>query len=89
MNWWRDRWLEAKDNPNVTVKMWQPMANAEDDFKSKFLSEWPVNDAVYTREEVSKMLNRGDISEKRADEMLRMRYEVNRKGEKVIRNEVH
>ena len=40
--------------------------------------------AVYTREQISKMLDRGEISETRAEEMLRMRYTLNSKGEKVV-----
>ena len=88
MNWWRDRWLEAKDNPNVTLKMWQPRANREEEFKSKFLGDWSmVNDAVYSREEVSRWLASGRIDEKEADRLLRLRYTVNRKGEKVIDHE--
>ena len=85
MNWWHDRWMEAKDNPNITLKMWQPFANREDEVKSKFLGDWSmVNDAVYSREEVSRWLASGRIDEKEADRLLRLRYTVNRKGEKVI-----
>jgi hypothetical protein len=43
-----------------------------------------VNDAVYSREQIGRMLDQGDISEARAEEMSRMRYTVNNKGQKVI-----
>jgi hypothetical protein len=76
------------DNPNITWGKWQEWMrklDSESDWKSKLLGEWPaVNDAVYSREQVDTMLKRGEISEKRADELLRMRYELNRKGEKVV-----
>lgn len=78
--------MEAKDNPNVTLNMWQPRANNEEEFKSKFLGDWSmVNDAVYTREQIDGMLRRGEISAERAEEMLRMRYDA--KGIKRIDNE--
>lgn len=55
-----------------------------EDFKAKFIGSWEdVNDYVYSREQVSGMLERSDISKERAEEMLRMRYEI-RKGEKVV-----
>jgi hypothetical protein len=88
MNWWRDKWLEAKDNPNIPAsewKVWMRKTYSESDWKSKMLGDWSmINDAVYSREYVAGLLERGEISKERADEMLRMRYTVNRKGEKVI-----
>ena len=75
------------DNPNITegkLKEWLRRMDRESDWKSKMLGDWSmVNDAVYTREHVTGLLERGEISKERADEMLRMRYIVNRKGEKV------
>lgn len=38
-----------------------------------------VNRAVHSREEVDQMLRRGDISEQRAEELLRMSYETKEK----------
>ncbi len=77
---------EVPDNPFISLKDWNELMYRtvmHEDFKSKFLGEWQ-NDAVYSQEEISKMLERGEISDIRAEEMLRMRYTVNRKGEKII-----
>ena len=72
-DWVRERWTQG-------------VAQAEDRFEKYFQCEWWQNDAVYSREEVSKMVDRGEISPQRADEMLRLRWEVNRKGEKVAKD---
>jgi hypothetical protein len=71
-NWVWEKWVQRKEQ-------------GEDRFKTYFQAEW-TNDAVYSREEVEKMVDRGEISPKRADEMLRLRWEVNRKGEKVAKD---
>jgi hypothetical protein len=76
------------DNPNITWGKWQEWMHKLDsqtDWKSKLFGEWPAsNDAVYTREEVERWLASGWIDAKEADRMMRMRYRVNRKGERVI-----
>jgi hypothetical protein len=60
---------------------------SEEKFKDMFLGNWEMNDAVYKREEIERMVGRGEISDTRAEEMLRMRWTVNRKGEKVVDRE--
>lgn len=55
-----------------------------DRFRSMFLGDWAMNDAVHKREDVERMLDRGEISESRARELLEMRWTVNSRGEKVI-----
>ena len=76
------------DNPNITEgawKEWMRKMDGENDWKLKMLGDWSmVNDAVYSREEVSRWLASGRINEKEADRLLRLRYTVNSKGEKVI-----
>ena len=76
------------DNPNITEgawKEWMRKMDGENDWKLKMLGDWSmVNDAVYSREEVSRWLASGRIDEKEADRLLSLRYTVNRKGEKVI-----
>jgi hypothetical protein len=86
-NWVYDKWMEPKV---VKTEILPPETAQERAYrdpmyfaKHYLLGEWPVNDAVYSREEVEKMVNRGEISPARADELLRLRYEVKRKGEKV------
>lgn len=73
MNWVREMWLEER-----------PELRSESRFRSMFLGNWEMNDAVHKREDVVAMLQRGEISEARAQEMLRMRYAVNSKEEKVV-----
>ena len=76
------------ENPNITEgawKEWMRKMDGENDWKLKMLGDWSmVNDAVYSREEVSRWLASGRIDEKEADRLLGLRYTVNRKGEKVI-----
>jgi predicted metal-dependent RNase len=78
----------SMDNPSITWGKWEEWMHEldnETDWKSQFLSEWPAsNDAVYTREEVERWLASGRIDKKGAERMMRMRYKVNRKGERVI-----
>ena len=47
---------------------------------------FPDNDAVYSHKEVEEKLKRGDIDERQAEEMLSARYELNKRGERVVRN---
>ncbi len=75
-DWYYEKWMERIKEDGSSV--------SGDKFREQYLSEWPICDAVYSREDIDKMLNLGEISETRADEMLRMRWKVNRKGEKVI-----
>jgi len=56
-------------------------------FMDQFIGEF-TSDAVYSREEISKMLNRGEISEKRANELLYLCYEV-KKGNLVITSKLN
>ena len=71
-NWVHEKWVEGKEQ-------------VEDRFKTYFQADW-TNDAVYSREEVSKMVDKGEISPQQADEMLRLRWELNSKGEKVAKD---
>lgn len=71
-NWVRETWMEGKEESS----------SRSVDFKKYFQCEWS-NDAVYSREEVAGKLERGEISEHQADEMLSLRWKVNSKGEKV------
>ena len=73
-NWFYDRWIDGRE------------VSGDEFIKTYLLGEWQ-NDAVYSREEISKMLKRGEISEARADAMLRMRYTMNKRGEKIIESE--
>ena len=76
------------DNTNITVGKWQEWMSKlyrEADWKSKLLGEWePSNDYVHSREKVSGMLERGEISKAEAERMVRLRYRLNRRGERVI-----
>lgn len=58
---------------------------ASSDFHSLFCQEPFTNDAVHSREKVAGMFERGEISKEEADRMLHMRWEVNRKGEKIAK----
>jgi hypothetical protein len=71
-SWVYDKWIEERP---------------ENRFKLLHLGNWEMNDAVHKREDVEAAFRRGDISESRAQEMLRMRWTVNRKGEKVVTRE--
>ena len=71
-------------NPNSWVYDKWMSGRSEDRYADFFLGSWEMNDAVHKREDVVAMLQRGEISENRAQEMLRMRWTLNRKGEKVI-----
>ena len=77
IDWYYEKWMER-------IKESQSSVDHAEFRKQYLLGEWPICDAVYSREEVEKMLRRGEISEIRADEMLRMRWKVNSKGEKVV-----
>lgn len=58
-NWWYERWMKPK-----------PSLFGRSDY---MLGVWE-NKAVYSREEIESMLRRGEISEKRAEEMLHLTY---------------
>lgn len=77
IDWYYNKWMER-------IKESESSVGSLEYRKQYLLGEWPICDAVYSREDIDKMLNLGEISETRADEMLRMRWKVNRKGEKVI-----
>jgi len=54
-------------------------------FRFEFLhGDWPINRAVYSREEVENMVGRGEISPQCAEALLQLRYAVTSKGEKVV-----
>ena len=81
-NWVYDKWMEPKV---VKTEILPPETAQERAYrdpmyfaKNFLLGEWPINDAVYSREEVEKMVNRGEISPARADELLRLRYDEER-----------
>ena len=75
-DWVYEKWREAKGYK-------EKQASGEEFKKLYMLGECPVNDAVYSREEIARMVDRGEISDTRADELLRLRWEINHKGEKV------
>ena len=75
-DWVYEKWREMKGFK-------EKKASGEEFRKIYMLGEWPVNDAVYSREEVARMVDRGEISDKRSDELLRLRWDTNCKGEKV------
>ena len=76
-DWYYNKWMER-------IKESESSVDSSEFRKQYLLGEWPICDAVYRREDIDKMLQRGEISETRADEMLRMRWKVNHKGEKVV-----
>lgn len=68
-NWVYEKWMDGRPQHK---------------FEDLFLGNWEMNDAVHKREDVIGALERGEISKERAEEMMRMRWTVNRKGEKVV-----
>ena len=75
-NWVYETWIkgmEAKER------------RSSEGFKFEFLhGDWPINRAVYSREEVENMVGRGEISPQCAEALLQLRYAVTSKGEKVV-----
>ena len=76
------------DNPNITWGKWQEWMHKLDSqagWKSKLLGDWePANDYVHSREEIEKSFAAGNITKGEAERLIRLRYKLNRRGEKVI-----
>ena len=71
----------------MTQNIHQYLRNLDHDWKSMMLGVWEqTNDYVHSRENIVGMLERGEISKEDGERMMRIRYEVNRRGELVVRD---
>jgi hypothetical protein len=76
------------ENPFYTIEDWKKAIRESDrDSKwiDKMLGNWEdTNDYVHSREEIEKSLAEGNITKGEAERLIRLRYKLNRRGEKVI-----